>query len=293
MYCSKCGTQLPDNSQFCMICGTPVNTNEKLEKIIKPEVLQEKTKHVSDGMNVRLSEGDILNEDPINSQNKKSKKRIIAVLTAIIVGLAAVVILVFNPFDKSGYVKIQEDHENGRELVNYEYDADGNIISVTRTWNDRKEVEKYTYNSQGNLEKVDYYDNDNDLRYWDEYRYSSGSAPTEMYSYDPWNGLVGYCTFEYDENGNKKAEYYYPTESDAWRKEYEYDSKGNIIEEREYSTNYDETPSYLFRYDNKYDWRGNLISCEKWAVSSNGAIEESTLWDSYTATYLTLKEYLQ
>lgn len=241
MFCTKCGNNLADNSQFCTVCGSAV------EPVKEP------------------------------AKQKKSKKGIIAVI-AIVLVIAIVAAIVLPIKSKSsgteivyvltGYTKTDADgvveHRpinydmnynpieysvaHRGELVDMSFDENGNLTSkgsyshFLNTNGEKKYGDKseyyYTYKN-GKIESCDVYYNGIDIATWKFEWNSKGNLQQAMITAAAeGSGLTNVrYDFEYDRNGRLITEYVWrelpvmpmPKEYKVFRLEYTYNSEGKII----------------------------------------------------------------
>lgn len=136
MFCTKCGTQLPDGSRFCSNCGTPVAAAEepKAETIInQPEETpkaepQMEVNDTSAADSVRFSTYDDApevqeGEQPVPEKKKKKKTGLIigiiaSVLVVLALAAAALFLFVFNKDDTVAIIDAYVD-SSGNAYVCY------------------------------------------------------------------------------------------------------------------------------------------------------------------------------
>ncbi|MBQ9609217.1 MAG: hypothetical protein IJV15_07230 [Lachnospiraceae bacterium] len=149
--------------------------------------------------------------------------------------------------------------------IYYDYDENGNMTKVTYhyTYNDKDSVARIlSYDENQNLIKDSNYI-DGEYAFGEEYEYDESGKLTKSSSYQAW-GISSLSTYEYDNSGRitKKKSNLYNTDSKSFGYSYyvyEYDDKGNMINETYYNSDSDfssERFSYYYIYD--YDKDGNM-----------------------------------
>ena len=158
-------------------------------------------------------------------------------------------------YDNKGNKIYCEDYITGREDW-WEYDSKGNMIHHKYEEHDKDEMRKYAE------EYIDEYDIDDPHEIMSLAMLTSNDAGDEWYIYDEKGKLIHYIdghgfpkTYEYDSKGNlirEKEEASYGSE--IW---YEYDSKGNKIHSKDNTkeNEYGENVECWWEYDIK----GNMI----------------------------------
>lgn len=140
-------------------------------------------------------------------------------------------------YDDEGYVATMTEYP-GAEVVNYEYDAAGNLISETCDTSDSYN-KVYEYDASGNL-------------------VSEATAYYEM-------------TYEYDAEGNRiKSSFYF---RDTLQYSYEYDGDGNMTGYLTYDENGDCTSTIKYEYNEVGEAVAQIIYDEDGQVTDQGEYE--------------------
>lgn len=176
-----------------------------------------------------------------------------------------------------------------QQMINYEYDAKGNMTTVSDSLNNSKVMARYTYDSNDNLSSVTYGNGTST-----SYTYNKGNmiekvinnnadnTQMSIYSYDYYldgnvskqnrNGVN--CYYDYDEfsritdedYGNEEIDYYYDAAGNRTMKticddngdtevDYAYDLNNRLLEESNHSYANNKTDVTKYVYDNN----GNQI----------------------------------
>lgn len=176
-----------------------------------------------------------------------------------------------------------------QQMINYEYDAKGNMTTVSDSLNNSKVMARYTYDSNDNLSSVTYGNGTST-----SYTYNKGNmiekvinnnadnTQMSIYSYDYYldgnvskqnrNGVK--CYYDYDEfsritdedYGNEEIDYYYDAAGNRTMKticddngdtevDYAYDLNNRLLEESNHSYANNKTDVTKYVYDNN----GNQI----------------------------------
>ena len=176
-----------------------------------------------------------------------------------------------------------------QQMINYEYDAKGNMTTVSDSLNNSKVMARYTYDSNDNLSSVTYGNGTST-----SYTYNKGNmiekvinnnadnTQMSIYSYDYYldgnvskqnrNGVN--CYYDYDEfsritdedYGNEEIDYYYDAAGNRTMKticddngdtevDYTYDLNNRLLEESNHSYANNKTDVTKYVYDNN----GNQI----------------------------------
>ena len=106
MFCSKCGTPIPEGSRFCINCGTPVFADQPQNVgTMQPETAQTPQTPPTTETGKKTKE-----KKPANPKRIR-KIIIIAAAAAVVVAAAVVCLLLFLPKkDKNAYVYLSDDH---------------------------------------------------------------------------------------------------------------------------------------------------------------------------------------
>ena len=168
-----------------------------------------------------------------------------------------------------------------QQMINYEYDAKGNMTTVSDSLNNSKVMARYTYDSNDNLSSVTYGNGTSNMI---EKVINNNADNTQMsiYSYDYYldgnvsqqnrNGVN--CYYDYDEfsritdedYGNEEIDYYYDAAGNRTLKticddngdtdvNYTYDLNNRLLEESNHSYANNKTDVTKYVYDNN----GNQI----------------------------------
>ena len=143
----------------------------------------------------------------------------------------------------------------------YKYDTNGNLIETLEKSNDtdnRKSESKSIseYDDIGNEIKSKSYNSNGDLDRVEKYKYDDIGNEIESKSFDSDNNLDEIIKYEYDFNGNLVESKSYNSDGDLNSvSKYKYDSNGKEIE----SKSYDENGSLFWGENKIYDSFGNII----------------------------------
>ncbi|MCR5802729.1 MAG: hypothetical protein K6G47_00580 [Clostridia bacterium] len=152
----------------------------------------------------------------------------------------------------------RDDYVTTKTYASYEYDEDGNLITVTEenytVDPDTKEeiydtsyIHMYQYNSDGSLSYAAYFNSeDNDLLSEETYRYDEKGMITEIVS------MTGITAYSYDENGNV-VEYEVSSEDSIVEIMYTYNGD-HLVYEKEYISD-----KLCYETSYQYDDNGNMI----------------------------------
>lgn len=98
MFCTKCGTQIPKDGQFCMFCGTPVSSTDTSDTAQK-ETVQDAQTASSFGAYYTQPYGA---DQPLAGQpKKKNAKKIIIASASIVLAVALAAVLLLTVFTQS------------------------------------------------------------------------------------------------------------------------------------------------------------------------------------------------
>jgi len=125
-------------------------------------------------------------------------------------------------------------------VIEYKYDTKGNLIEEKSKGRIRRF--SYRYDKKGNLVEKNVEDESGEILEREEYRYDETGKLIERLFFGGFTEFVGSYVYKYDEKGNLiTIEWKSPSkekitspQKDYLKKEYQYDSEGNLIEERTY-----------------------------------------------------------
>lgn len=153
-------------------------------------------------------------------------------------------------------------------ITQYEYDAQGNTISIHYCQNGKEiNTHTYDYDANGNVTVYHYYV-DGLEQFTHAYEYDANGRVIKD-TYDSFPSPCWY-SYEYDTNGNKiREKLYYVGEEDAYYSDqYEYDDNNQpTVQIREYSNGL----KYSWTYENTYDEQNRMI--KQVTTDSTGAVE--------------------
>jgi len=156
-------------------------------------------------------------------------------------------------YNKNSELIKETRFDNGILSESYLSKYDSNNIVKKENYNSNNElisVYKYSYDSNGNKIRTT----------WS----SNGKKEFEQYEYDKFNRKTSYIlfsnskyTYKYNSDGFMQLESFYKNDSISWTKEYQYDSKRKIkkIVFRDYISG----SSRIEEFQYEYDLKGNLI----------------------------------
>ncbi len=174
------------------------------------------------------------------------------------------------------YIKNQNIKEI--EKVSFIFDVNGDPVkgeklSTIKYSHDGFMSEIVIYNSKGKVENVYTYDYKNNLRIKTT-RYTPNGKPDKYYTYD-YNEFKNkikstrynmsqdmdkYYTYDYDDSGNLiKESWYDKTGKEEYSIEYEYDNGRKTT-----ARSYNQDDDLVYKYNYKYDNKGNIIEEEKY-----------------------------
>ena len=286
MFCKNCGKELPDDSVFCVFCGTKVGTDDAENKIENVDSAQQSIgfAHLTNNQNTPQP------SQPISSRTVDASKIVhmshsknkYFILGGLLFCALIVIILVF--------VK-RNPKEEESDLVSVETWTSGVTTDTTYYVYDNERKKKYKYevseSSSSNSYKVTYYIYDEET---DKQIASVIQKITEYANYPENNSsssFMHYCY--YDDDMNMIAE----EDEGSYYIEYTYED-GHVVLSREYTNN------NLYRTTYRtYDEDGNQTEIryvynddsfrEAWYLytyNSKGEKKTSTRYDSidnYTA----------
>lgn len=258
MNCPRCGAKVPDDSIFCLKCGTELERQPQVSQE-QPPVSGQNEMKLKSGLGRQQTGADV----PAQTQQYDSGRQIITqpetpapkkksllwlcipagilTLAAIGVGLFFILRFVNKPASdrSSGTEAAAPVAEQKEDLTlspspttkpaknsdpEYKYDANGNIIKET-VYSSNGKVQywiQYEYDRNGNKIKETRYRSNGSIRY--EIKYDSNGHMTKQTTY---NADGNKETEEYDQNGNRIK---LTKDDDSGNKEiYEYDANGNTI----------------------------------------------------------------
>lgn len=162
-------------------------------------------------------------------------------------------------YDEEGNVEWQyrtDYDDQGNEILNVEYDAEGNISPVRGCACDPEEYIPYwryenSYDEAGNLIRQIVYDINDTQTGYREYAYDEDGNIIINAEYDGENEIVYYCEYTYDEKGNLVSSFS-SDESGTYEAEYayEYDMYGHCVKK---------TGGLSTVWERKYDADNRLI----------------------------------
>lgn len=136
MFCRKCGSQIPDDSIFCLKCGTKV-------EVFESNVQQEQVKE--SGMIVSEETDDAFNriETPAATENKKAAYRIYGVIVAVFIIM--IIVIVFGNSGKCAFESCDNSKiQDSEYCYSHTCEADG-------CTNSKSKYEKYCYTHEKEL----------------------------------------------------------------------------------------------------------------------------------------------
>ncbi|MBA6316937.1 RHS repeat domain-containing protein [Cellulophaga baltica] len=143
--------------------------------------------------------------------------------------------------------------DNGILIESYLNKYDSNKIVKKENYNSNNELIKffkYSYDSNGNKIKT----------IWS----SNGKEEFEQYEYDKYNRKISYVlfsnskyTYKYNSEGFIQLESFCKNDSVSWTKEYQYDSNRKI--KKIIHSDYTNNSSRIDEFQYEYDLKGNLI----------------------------------
>ena len=263
MFCSKCGTQIPDGAQFCQNCGAPIQPTQPVQPIQPTQPIQpiQPTQPVQP----MPPQAPIYTSAPVVAPAEKPKKKIkplaiIIPVVAVILAAAIALTIVFWP-DKSekteeaGNSKTEETSDNeentntkekeyfASKIIYMDYDEDGNERSrTTHVYYDNQNLESEIYEYQGNITNETVYERDDQGRVTKITSKSKDGTYIYVFSdYVEENGIyVAEAECEYDNHINRFRYGY--KDGKMYIEEYFYDGmpaysyirEGNTITYKEY-----------------------------------------------------------
>ncbi len=147
----------------------------------------------------------------------------------------------------------------------YTYDGDGKKLTCNHTeaGDDAPDLmTRYIYDERGNLikkeeERIPAFENETEnVISYDEYKYDENDNLIYEASVSSPEGIDCYYRYTYDENGRKKTQTFYNTESNNYVKEFSYNDNGIVIKEVETRKTFVRTTDYTL---NEY---GDVIKIE-------------------------------
>lgn len=171
-------------------------------------------------------------------------------------------------YEYDAYGRLKEKRSSGKRLVSYEYDKAGQMTSMT---DPQGNTTRYEYDPLGRLDRM-YTDNGVEVRYeydcmnqLSQIRYGNGVITSYLYDADgnikhletrKGEGVLLSFAYEYDGNGNRVKKQGVQRLGDLCQPSavtYQYDVRGQLLEERRVEDSKDETTLY------RYDAAGNRV----------------------------------
>lgn len=141
----------------------------------------------------------------------------------------------------------------------YFYDTKGNLIEKTfyKRLRDRIGTSKYKYDSNNRMIEVARYWDDGSLESRESYSYNKkGQIVTKKYYSDFGYYAISYDELKYDSKGNNIESIFYIKDKKDRSSYFKYDDKNNIIESRYWNKNDSlfSTTNIQYKYDKKSNW---------------------------------------
>ena len=124
MICSKCGAVISDSSKFCTKCGAAVS-----------QINEDSGAPV--GESIQATEGLEMNVSPDEKPNKKSKKKLLIIIPAVIVALALIAVGAYF------VLGMKKTAVNLNDYLNVEYEGYDGIGTVKATFDSDRFVKDY------------------------------------------------------------------------------------------------------------------------------------------------------
>ncbi len=137
------------------------------------------------------------------------------------------------------------------EIINYEYDVNGNIVKTTKLKDGITSSISDEYDSKGNKTKTVYYNNKGEITGFNSLTYNSNNQKLSDFWYDADGKEGDGYRYEYDKNGNMIRQTYFSSYL-VTSTEYEYDGNGNLVKEtrkRKLEQNPEETYWIVYKYE--------------------------------------------
>lgn len=272
MFCNKCGKQIPDNTKFCGVCGTPVRVTPVSKTV------------------------------PVKKPKTTLSVKKLFPWAAALVAAVLVVVLVSSLFGKKTVWLVTKEvwrSDGFKDVVEYSYDKDGRLLEykddlgemryeyedgrvVAVEW-DGDDYLEYIYDKKGNLVSVEHDVFEAEVTCDKkgrvvEMEFEGDREMTVEYSYHD-NGCIeevkqktdGYTQiWTYSPTGKLLEEEYYIPDGKYSTKTYEYDSEDRLVEYTRKIHTIDYSMKEIWEYDKKGNWVGyirnyngdDLIECE-------------------------------